>query len=61
MIKDIIGWEGDISWNSDRPNGQVRRILDNSKIRLHHEWAPKTDLRSGLGYMVNDYIENIAE
>lgn len=46
-IKEVVGFSGRIIWDSSKPNGVPRKVLDISKIK-NLGWNPKTDLRKGL-------------
>jgi GDP-L-fucose synthase len=53
-IKDIaerlckeFGFQGDIFWNTDKPNGTPRRKMDNTKLR-NLGWSPKVSFDEGL-------------
>ncbi len=47
MIKNIIGFEGEIFWNKDKPDGTPQKLLDISKM---HDmgWRHKTTLKDGI-------------
>jgi GDP-L-fucose synthase len=47
MIRDVIGFAGQIIYDSSKPDGTPRKLLDVSKI---HElgWSHKTDLKRGI-------------
>jgi GDP-L-fucose synthase len=47
MISSIIGYEGDILWDSNKPNGTHRKVLDINKIE-ELGWKPKTSLKEGI-------------
>ncbi len=57
MIKEIVGYEGKISWNSDKPDGTPRKLLDVSKLNSYG-WKPKTPLKEGINKMYKNYIKN---
>jgi GDP-L-fucose synthase len=46
-IKDVVGYEGELIWNTDKPDGTPRKLMDVSKM---HEmgWKHKIDLRQGI-------------
>lgn len=47
VAADVVGYDGSITFDTSRPEGVARRLLDTSL--LHGlEWRPATDLRSGL-------------
>jgi len=47
-IKQIVGYEGEISFDVSKPNGQPRRCLDVSRAIKQLRWVAKTPLREGL-------------
>lgn len=47
MIKDILGHDGQIIWDADKPDGTPRKVLDISKIK-DLGWEPKTELSEGI-------------
>lgn len=47
MIKEITGHVGEIVWDTNKPDGTSRKILDISKIKSLG-WAPKTQLWEGI-------------
>jgi GDP-L-fucose synthase len=47
LIQEIVGFEGGIIWDSSKPDGTPRKLLDVSRIR-NLGWAPETELRSGI-------------
>ncbi|MFZ4732922.1 MAG: GDP-L-fucose synthase family protein [Pirellulales bacterium] len=54
-IRDLVtkvalacGYDGRISWDASKPNGQPRRSLDISRAGRLLDWHPKQDFDSGL-------------
>ena len=47
MIKDISGFQGEISFDMDKPDGTMRKVLDVSKIHSL-KWSPKISLKKGI-------------
>lgn len=47
LIKKIVGYEGDIFWNTEKPNGTPLRKIDNEKI-FSLGWKPKISFEEGL-------------
>lgn len=47
LIKKIVGFEGDLKFNSSKPDGTPRKLLNNAKL-YSYGWIPKIDLESGL-------------
>ena len=47
QIREVVGFEGEITWDSSRPDGTPRKFLDSSRIQTLG-WKPKIGLRKGL-------------
>lgn len=47
LIRDIIGYKGEIVWDTSKPNGTPRKILDSSSLR-QIRWEAKVTLYEGL-------------
>lgn len=54
MISAIIGYDGEIVWDSSKPDGTPKRILDSSKL-FTLGWSPKVSLRAGLTKTIEWY------
>ena len=47
MIKDVVGFKGDMRFNPNMPDGTLRKLLDVSRINALG-WKPSISLREGL-------------
>jgi len=47
IISNVVGFSGGIDWDTDKPNGTPRKLLDVSKIKALG-WEPKIDLEEGI-------------
>ncbi|MEQ8518904.1 MAG: GDP-L-fucose synthase [Cytophagales bacterium] len=47
MIKDVIGFEGDLVFNSTKPDGTPRKLMSSERIHSMG-WEAKINLRSGI-------------
>lgn len=47
MIKDVVEYDGKIIWDTSKPNGTPKRILDSSKL-FNMGWKPEIKLKDGL-------------
>lgn len=56
-IKNITHFEGTIEWDSSKPDGTPRKLLDTSKIH-NLGWNPKISLENGLETTYAWFIEN---
>lgn len=48
LISELMEFEGDIVWETDKPNGQPRRCLDTERARQGFGFVAQTDFREGL-------------
>lgn len=54
-VAEIVGYTGTIKWDTSRPNGTPRKLLDVSKAtRLG--WTYKTELKDGIRRAYEDYL-----
>ncbi len=59
LLKDIIGFDGEIKFDKNMPDGNPRKLLDSSMMRKFG-WIPKIDLKSGLKQTYKWFLDNIA-
>ncbi len=57
VVKDVVGFEGEIVWDTAKPDGTPRKRLDISRLR-GLGWAPKIGLREGIEATYSWYLEN---
>lgn len=57
LIAELTGYEGDLVWDSSKPNGQPRRRLDTERAERLFGFRAKTPLREGLERTVAWYLE----
>ncbi len=55
LVKDVIGFTGDIYFNTEMPDGTPRKLLDVSKVK-DLGWSYKTSLREGIKKAYMDYV-----
>ena len=47
IIKDVVEFEGEVKWDTDKPDGMKRKLLDVTKLEKLG-WKPQTSLENGL-------------
>lgn len=57
-IQEIVGYQGQIIWDTTKPDGTPRKLLDVSKIN-QLGWKAKTSLKDGIEQTYNWYLENL--
>ncbi|WP_308253553.1 GDP-L-fucose synthase [Geminocystis sp. GBBB08] len=58
LICELMGFEGELVWETDKPNGQPRRCLDTSKAKETFGFTANIDLRQGLKNTIEWYRNN---
>jgi GDP-L-fucose synthase len=58
IVKDITGYKGDIVFDSSKPDGTPRKLLDISRIKKLG-WAAKIPLREGIESTYKWFMDNI--
>lgn len=58
LIKDVVQFKGDISFDTSKPDGVLRKTLDISKIR-ELGWKPSVSLKDGLQQTYKWFLGNI--
>ena len=56
LIKEVIGFKGNILFNSQMPNGTPRKLLDVSKL-TNLGWEYKTSLKEGIEKTYKEYVK----
>jgi len=56
MIKEIVGFEGDLVFDSSKPDGTPRKLMDVSKLHSHG-WKHSIELREGVSMAYADFLK----
>jgi GDP-L-fucose synthase len=57
LICDIVGFDGDLTWDATKPDGAPRKLLDVTKLRTLG-WKPSIPLRDGIARTYEWYRAN---
>ncbi|MEO1622566.1 MAG: GDP-L-fucose synthase [Cyanobacteria bacterium J06632_3] len=58
LICDVMEFDGELAWQTDKPNGQPRRCLDTERAKKAFGFEAQVDFREGLKNTVNWYREH---
>lgn len=58
-ISDVVGYGGDIRFDTSKPDGSPRKLMDSSRLRSLG-WTPEIELNTGLRQAYRDFLENHA-
>jgi GDP-L-fucose synthase len=54
LIKKLTGYQGNIDWDTSKPNGMLRKCMDVSKMKSYGV-IPKISLENGIIEMIDEY------
>lgn len=57
MVKEIVGFEGEVVFDSSKPDGMMRKLLDNNKINSLG-WKSEIDIIDGLKKTYDWFVKN---
>lgn len=60
LICKVMNFKGEISWDSSKPDGQPRRMVNASLAKKEFGFVAKTDLEEGLRKTINWYLAKTA-
>jgi GDP-L-fucose synthase len=56
MVGKIIGFHGKIVWDSSKPDGTPRKLMDSSRL-FATGWKPRIDLEPGIRAAYEDFLK----
>jgi len=56
IVAEVVGYNGDVRWDQDKPDGTLQKLLDISKIKKLG-WKPTIDLREGIRSVYEWYLK----
>ena len=57
LTAKVIGYTGEIKWDSTKPDGTPRKLLDVSKLK-NLGWTYQTELEDGIRLAYEDFLNN---
>jgi GDP-L-fucose synthase len=58
MIARLTGFEGELVWDTSKPNGQPRRALDTTRAESYFGFKARMSFEEGLRRTIDWYVEN---
>lgn len=59
VVAEIVGYKGEIHWDTTKPNGTPRKLLDVSKAKALG-WTYRAELKDGIRMAYEDFLQNPA-
>jgi GDP-L-fucose synthase len=60
LICEIVGFDGELAWDTTKPDGTPRKLLDVTKLRALG-WQPAIPLRDGIAQTYEWFLKNAAK
>jgi GDP-L-fucose synthase len=61
LVQALSGFKGRVEWNTSKPDGQMLKVLDATRLKQRLDWTPPTSLRDGLAKTIAWYRANKTE
>jgi len=58
LIRQIVGFRGQIAWDKSRPDGTPRKLMDSSRL-FAMGWKPQIDLATGIRLAYEDFLNKL--
>lgn len=59
-VARVVGWQGELRFNTEKPDGMMRKLMDVSKLR-NLGWQAQTTIQQGLPKAYADYVTHHAK
>lgn len=60
LVQEIVGHEGDIKWDTEKPDGTPRKLMDVSRMKKAG-WTYNIELEDGIKKTYEWFLENVSE
>jgi len=57
VVREIVGFTGEIAWDTSRPDGTPRKLMDSSRL-FNLGWKPQVDLSTGIRLTYEDFLKH---
>src|SRR5207249_4953647 len=57
LVKRIVGFRGEIVWDTSKPDGTPRKLMDSSRL-FAMGWRPQVDLEAGIRLAYEDFLDS---
>jgi GDP-L-fucose synthase len=60
IVRQIVGYAGEIVWDTSKPDGTPRKLMDGSRLAALG-WKPEIDLPTGIRLAYDDFLKRFAQ
>jgi GDP-L-fucose synthase len=57
LVKEVVGFEGVLEWDTSKPDGTPRKLMDSSRLQ-NLGWTPKINLKEGIALAYEDFLKS---
>lgn len=57
IVRDVVGFEGEIVYDTSKPDGTPRKLMDSTRL-FEMGWRPKIQLKDGIRMAYQDFLNN---
>lgn len=58
LVRQIVGFHGQIAWDKSKPDGTPRKLMDSSRL-FAMGWKPRIDLATGIRLTYEDFLNKL--
>jgi GDP-L-fucose synthase len=58
VVKETVGYQGEIAWNTSKPDGTPRKLMDSSRFRSLG-WEPQINLKEGIQKTYSWFLDHL--
>lgn len=58
MVADVVGFKGNLTFDTSKPDGTMRKVMDVSKIKKLG-WQPTVNLKDGIALAYQDFLKRV--
>ena len=58
LVKEVVGFNGDVAWDTSKPDGTPQKLLDVQRINAMG-WRAKIELKEGIEKAYQEYLTTL--
>ena len=48
LVKEEVGWKGNVVWDASKPSGNPHKVMDTERMEKVFNWKPQIGLNEGI-------------
>jgi len=58
LVRAVVGYKGDVTWDTSKPDGTPRKLMDSSRL-FALGWKPQIDLETGIRLAYEEFLKTL--